>query len=69
MQFDRLVREREVLAITGYTRSSFRRALSKGEFPKGFKRGRTRLWSTVEIQGWIAREMSEARAAEPMECA
>ncbi|WP_079723164.1 AlpA family phage regulatory protein [Pseudoxanthomonas indica] len=53
MQHDRLIREKEVLRLIGYSRTTFRSAWSGGRFPKGIKHGGMRLWSEQEVQAWI----------------
>lgn len=64
MSYDRLIREKEVLRLTGYSRTAFRSAWSRGQFPRGIKHGGMRVWSEREVQEWIQQLLGNRRLAE-----
>jgi prophage regulatory protein len=62
---DRLIREPEVLAITGLSRSRMRALLAVDEFPAPYKQDESRAvaWSEKEIRAWVeARKAAGKRA-------
>ncbi|CAJ4818437.1 helix-turn-helix transcriptional regulator [Burkholderia pseudomallei] len=51
---DRLLKEREVLAIVGRSKAAMRRDVSLGLFPKPVKTGtKSSAWRESEVMGWV----------------
>jgi len=51
---ERLLRRREVEAITGLSRSGLYRLMEEGEFPRPLRVGRASVrWRLSEVQAWI----------------
>ena len=51
---DRILRRREVSAVTGLPRQSIRRLIKAGKFPKPFKVGPQSIgWKESTISEWI----------------
>ena len=52
---DRLLHLREVIALTGFSRSSIYRKMRDGSFPEPLKIGvRAVRWRESEIEAWLA---------------
>ncbi|PSU12309.1 AlpA family transcriptional regulator [Photobacterium gaetbulicola] len=55
----RLIRIKEVLAVTGLSRSSLYKQISEGRFPTSVSLGeRSVAWIESEVQGWIGDKIS-----------
>lgn len=64
----RLLRRRQVEALTGLKRSTIYQRLAEGTFPKQIRLGpRSVGWLASEIDGWIAARVAESRPAAPAE--
>lgn len=51
---DRLLRRREVEAITGFSRSAIYRKITQGTFPRPVKIGSTAVrWRLSDIENWV----------------
>lgn len=60
-QIDRMLRRKEVEAITGRSRSSIYEGMAAGTFPKPVKIGaRAVAWPESVIRQWIAERMEVA---------
>ncbi|WP_375176683.1 helix-turn-helix transcriptional regulator [Marinobacter mobilis] len=58
---DRMLRRKEVEAITGRSRSAIYEGMAAGTFPKPVKIGaRAVAWPETVIRQWIAERMGEA---------
>lgn len=63
-QVDRMLRRREVEAITGRSRSSIYEDIAAGTFPKPVKIGaRAVAWPESVIRAWIAERMEGGQGA------
>ena len=53
----RIMREPEVVAVTGYSRATLRRRMADGDFPKPLKLGRGQGgavgWFSDEVDQWL----------------
>jgi predicted DNA-binding transcriptional regulator AlpA len=58
---ERLLSNREVLSLTGKSRSGLRDSVLAGRFPAPVRDGRRRRWLATEVAEWIA----TAAAARP----
>jgi prophage regulatory protein len=59
----RFLRLKEVLAISGKSRSSIYEAIKKGEFPKPVKLGaNSSAWINSEIDEWVQRCIQGSRS-------
>ncbi|WP_194576208.1 AlpA family transcriptional regulator [Vibrio anguillarum] len=59
----RLIRFREVLTMTGLSRSSLYRFIEENQFPTQVQLGgRAVAWVEGEVQEWIAQRISNHRA-------
>lgn len=62
-QIDRMLRRKEVEAITGRSRSAIYEGMADGTFPKPVKIGaRAVAWPESVIRAWIAERMGGTRA-------
>ncbi|MBK5937167.1 helix-turn-helix transcriptional regulator [Halorhodospira halophila] len=53
-RIDRIIRVREVLHLTGYSRSGLYTAMRRGDFPQGVKLGpRATGWRETEVREWL----------------
>ena len=59
---ERLLSNREVLSLTGKSRSGLRDSVLAGRFPAPVRDGRRRRWLATEVAEWIA----AAAAARPL---
>lgn len=60
---NKLIRLKEVMALTGLSRSSIYQFISEGKFPSQVQIGvRAVAWPEREIQQWIERKMVASRA-------
>lgn len=57
----RLYREHQVLELIPLGRSTFRRMIQQGKFPKPMKLGRTSVWSDDDVQKFV-KKLEGARA-------
>lgn len=63
---DRLLKEREVLAIIGRSKAAMRRDVSLGLFPKPVKTGaKSSAWRESEIMGWVEATTILSRVDNP----
>ena len=61
MSNQRLIRIKEVIYLTGLTRSSIYRLMAIGSFPKQIKLGeRCIAWSLEQIEGWVSAKLKLA---------
>jgi prophage regulatory protein len=66
----RLLRRRQVEALTGLKRSTIYQRLAEGTFPKQIHLGpRSVGWLASEVNAWIAERVAESRPASPDEAA
>lgn len=62
-QIDRMLRRKEVEAITGRSRSAIYEGMASGNFPKPVKIGaRAVAWPESVIREWIAERMEGGQA-------
>lgn len=62
-QIDRMLRRKEVEAITGRSRSAIYEGMAAGTFPKPVKIGaRAVAWPESVIRNWIAERMEGGQA-------
>ena len=60
----KFIRLKEVLSITGLSRSTIYSEIKAGTFPKPVKHGaRTSLWIKSEVLQWAARTIAASRSA------
>lgn len=63
---DRLLKEREVLAIIGRSKAAMRRDVSLGLFPKPVKTGtKSSAWRESEVMGWVEATTILSRVDNP----
>lgn len=63
---DRLLKEREVLAIVGRSKAAMRRDVSLGLFPKPVKTGtKSSAWRESEVMGWVEATTILSRVPDP----
>lgn len=61
-QLDRMLRRREVEAITGLSRSSIYAGMADGTFPASIRLSRRAVaWPESSIRNWIAERMEGAK--------
>jgi prophage regulatory protein len=61
MSNQRLIRLKEVIYLTGLTRSSIYRLMAIGSFPKQIKVGeRCIAWSYEQIESWVSDKLKSA---------
>jgi prophage regulatory protein len=64
----RLLRRRQVEALTGLKRSTIYQRLAEGTFPKQIRLGpRSVGWLASEVDSWIAERVAQSRPAAPAE--
>ena len=64
----RLLRRRQVEALTGLKRSTIYQRLAEGTFPKQIHLGpRSVGWLASEVNAWIAERIAESRPTAPAE--
>ncbi len=64
--YDRLIKEREVLAIIGRSKAAMRRDVSLGLFPAPIKTGiKSSAWRESEVMGWVEATTVLSRIANP----
>lgn len=62
---DRLIRLREVLHLTGLSRSGLYRLVGQGRFPPQIKIGHfASAWLSSEVVSWIASRVAASRGTE-----
>lgn len=62
-QIDRMLRRKEVEAITGRSRSAIYEGIAVGTFPKPVKIGaRAVAWTESSIRSWLAERMEGGQA-------
>lgn len=67
-QEEALWRLPQVVAATGYRRSSIYRLINLGQFPRPIKIGeRASAWVAHEVRTWITGRIKLSRKAEPRE--
>lgn len=61
MQTDhkKLIRIKDVIQLTGLSRTSIYHYVNTGEFPHYTKFGKSSLWEYNEIQAWINKRLQE----------
>ena len=58
MQNRRIMRLPEVIATTGYKRSSIYEYMARGEFPQCHRIGRRSVgWDSLEVDAWVSARM------------
>ena len=63
MSSSRLLRIRQVLAMTGLSRSSLYRELRAGTFPDGVRLGvKAVAWPQAKVEAWIAERSPRTKA-------
>jgi predicted DNA-binding transcriptional regulator AlpA len=64
--YDRLIKEREVLASIGRSKAAMRRDVSLGLFPAPIKIGvKSSAWRESEVMGWVEATTILSRIANP----
>ncbi|MGC9984731.1 MAG: AlpA family transcriptional regulator [Polyangia bacterium] len=60
----RILRRRQVEALTGWARSTIYQGMAEGRFPKPIHLGpRSVGWLASEIEGWVQARIAESRPA------
>ncbi|MGE0118692.1 MAG: helix-turn-helix transcriptional regulator [Dongiaceae bacterium] len=63
---ERFLRRRDVVAITGLSRSQVDRLTKAGQFPSRVTLGpNSSAWLASEVQAWIAERVAASRAKAP----
>lgn len=60
----RLIRLKEVIQLTGLSRTTIYHYINVGTFPKHAKFGKSSLWDYNEVQQWISDQLANRGNAE-----